>query len=259
MNNWWLCGICVVCLAACGGETEGRSITLRWVAGSAAQAEHNREFTTDTGWDVSLDEAFVAVGPVFALAPAKDELDAVAEWMRHALVPVAHAHGGHDAAGGLRVRAELLEPAMLDALSSDRVPLLTTEGEEGAVDTIKIEIAQKSSRLPEALRGHQAYVRGRASRGSEQVQFEGGLAELGDDEPSRRVEIDVDFSLREGGELGLTVNALEWFRHAEFDQLHAPAGGVAQISADDQLGRAWKVGVRSPPAFEVSFTKAKKD
>ena len=254
-----LLAACMLCASACGGETEGQSIRARWLAGSETQGEHNREFTTDTGWDVTLSEAFVAVGPIFAIAPAQDRLDAVASMLRHALVPVARAHGGHDAAGGLRVRAELLEPVALDALSTDAVTLLNAEAEAGAVDTMKIEIAQLTSDLPEELHGHQAYVRGRASRDAEQISFEGGLVELPDDEAERRVETPVDFTLEDGGAFGLSVNAVEWFRHAEFDQLARTADGVAQINPDDQVGRAWKVGVRAPAAFTVTFAVHRKD
>lgn len=251
----WL-GWCL--LAACGGETAGQRVLLHWNIGSAEQAERNTAFTTDTGWDVTLEEAHVAVGPIYALAPAPTQLDAVASVARELVLPVAHAHDGYDAATGRRVRAELLEVITFDALDPEVRDLGAFEADAGEVATLKIEIARLTNALPESLHGRQAYVRGHAQRDDRDIPFEGRLVELrADDDTARRVETDSDFLLEAGGTLDVSVDARAWLRLAEFDQLTASGDDdVAHITEDSQVGRAWKVGVREPSAFSVTWQAA---
>lgn len=242
-------------VCACGGETEGQSISLDWQVARAT--ESSKAFTTDTGWNVTLDEARVGLDSVFAIAPASEGKSAVA-WLSDLLVPVARAHGGHDDANGLRVRAELLDPLVVDVLRDSNERLPTVIGEAGDIATIKLEIARPGSKLPDSLNGFQAYARGTAEKDGTRIAFQGGL-HIADREPARRVETKVDFALSEGGTLTLAVHADEWFRDAEFDRLPEADGGEARaISADDQVGRAWGIGVRSPDAFEVTW-KSRKD
>jgi hypothetical protein len=244
----------LVFLCACGSDTAGQSISIGWTVASAA--DESKSFTTDTGWQVTLDEARVGLDSVFAIAPAAEKQGAVA-FLSHLLVPVAHAHGGHDDASGLRVRAELLDPVVVDVLADGPERFGSLPGEAGEVATIKLELARPDSDLPDSLHGFQAYVRGVAEKNGEQVPFAGGV-HIADDEPSRRVETAVKFELSEGGTLTLAVSAAEWLREADFDRLPEADDADREITADSQVGRAWMIGVRSPAAFEVTW-KPRKD
>jgi hypothetical protein len=247
----WLIGLFVLA-CACGGETEGQSIAIRWNVEAADRAETDREFVTDTGWQVRLDTARVAVESMLALAPKKDSIGAVARVSRWFL-PVAHAHGGHDEATGKRIRAEWLDPFVIDALAPERASLGSYSAEAGAVDMLKLELARTKTRLEDDLHGFRAYVAGTAERDGERVSFEGGLS-FADEEPARRVETPVELELVEGGTLTLDVHVSEWLRDAEFDRLPG-SDSVAprEIAPETQVGRAWAIGVRSPAAFSFSW------
>ncbi|HKU40344.1 MAG TPA: hypothetical protein VJR89_19420 [Polyangiales bacterium] len=244
MTRWLWVALLFCC--ACT-DTEGQLVAMHWsVGGDPAE----REFTTDTGWQVTLEEAHAALESLFAIAPTRAEPGAVARLSRW-LVPVARAHGGHDDAMGRRVRTELLDVGPVDALAEP--PRSEVESAEaGRVETLKIELA-RSKELPSDAHGLTAYVRGTAERDGQRVEFSGGVL-LADDEAARRIEARVGFELGEGGTLHVTLRPSEWFRQAEFERL--PEGG--EISLDNQVGRALQIGVRSPDAYEVSW-KARKD
>ncbi|HKP58982.1 MAG TPA: hypothetical protein VJV78_19810 [Polyangiales bacterium] len=251
----WLCWSWVVLGCACGAETEGQSIAIHWTLG-ADDASAEREFVTDTGWQVSLDEARVGIASVFAIAPSADKPSAVAR-ISGLFVSVAHAHGGHDDASGRRIRAELLDVIALDVLADEPQRTAAESAEAGDIETMKFELARAKDKLPAELHGKAAWVRGSAERNGTRVSFEGGVS-LADDEPARRVETRVKLSLSEGGTLRVGVRPSEWFRSAEFDRLPEAADDEpSQITPDDQVGRAWTIGLRSPAAFDVSWDRAK--
>lgn len=240
--------------SGCGGETAGESIAVRWQVAGADDAA--KTFTTDTGWNVTLDEARVGIDSVFAIAPEAKSRGAVAR-LTDLFVSVAHAHGGHDDAEGRRVRAEWLDPIAVDALQDSAERLGTVPGEAGDIATIKLEIAKSADALPAALQGFQAYVRGTAEKDQLHIPFAGGV-HVAEDEAARRVETKVDFSLRDGGALAISVHPEEWLREAEFDRLpEAGDGAVREIATDNQVGRALLIGVRSPAAFEVTYASDK--
>jgi hypothetical protein len=247
MKNWAWCGVLLAC--ACGGDTAGQSVAIQWALGAESV---EREFVTDTGWQVQLEEAHLGIEAVFAIAPSADQPGAVARLSR-LLVPVAHAHGGYDDANGRRVRAELLDLIALDALADAPDELGVESAEAGAIETIKIELVRTRDKLPSSLHGHAAWARGSAEREGTRVSFEGGVS-FADQEPARRVETRAKFSLSEGGTLRVGVRPSEWFRHAEFDRLPEAADGAPRaITSGDQVGRAFQIGARSPAAFEVSW------
>jgi hypothetical protein len=241
-------GLC----CACGGETAGEQIALRWQL--AAGDEASRDFVTDTGWHVTLDDARVSIESVLLIAPASDSRGALAS-VRQWLVPVAHAHGEHDAADGQRVRAELLDPIVIDAAAERPRTLGTIPAEAGDVAAFKLMIARTTDDTPDELHGHAAaYVRGRAARDDVRVSFSGGVT-LADSEPARRVERRIQFSLSELGTLTLGVQPSEWFREAEFARI-ATDDAEAEVAIDpaSQVGRAWAIGLRSPEAFDLTWT-----
>lgn len=245
--------IACAALCACGGETAGRVIDIHLrVQPEAEPGRELGEFTTDTGWEVELDEATLAIGSMYAFAPASGP--GAMAWLSDLLVPVAHAHGGFDPASGLRARAELLEPVAIDLLAADGQELSDVEAEAGALAKLALDIAKPDADLPEAVHGHQAWVAGEATRGAERVRFEGGL-DIPDEGLKRRIETEVEgIELEDGGTLVLSLRPSRWLHDANFDRLAAPAEGEpAEITRESQVGRAWLIGARSPAVIHVNW------
>jgi len=244
-----LCGTVVLSLVACG-ETEGEVVTIDVAVETPTSPT---SFVTNTGWEVSLDEARVAMGPWFAFAP-RFEGGAVAA-LRAFLFPRAHAHGGTDPLNGRRVRAEWLDQVAFDAVpGSDPVMLGAIEAESGAIDAVSVTLNPPDAVNAVVMNDHHLWVRGEATKDSRTIRFEGGL-DIPDEGLSRRVEgIPIDAFLEEGGRWTITVRPEQWFLDADFDRLtEQGADGVYRITPDSQVRSAWLLGARSPRAYAARF------
>lgn len=235
-------------LSACG-DTQGDVVTIE-VALEAPSAPST--FVTDTGWEVRLDEAQIAMGPLFAFAP-RFEGGAVAA-IRSFLFPVARAHGGTDPLNGRRVRAEWLRQVVFDAAGTEPAALGQIEAESGEVDAVTVTLNPPDAANAAATEGHHLWARGEASKEGITIAFEGGL-DIPDEGLSRRVEnIPLDAFLEEGGRWVVTVHASEWFRDAQFDRLtEQNEEGVYQITPESQVRSAWLLGARSTRAYTARF------
>jgi hypothetical protein len=239
-------------LCGCASGTEGRIVRVELAV--QAEPEPERElgaFETATGWEVTLDRAELALSAIYAFAPEQEP--SVMARLSRLIVPVAHAHGGHDPLSGKRVRAELIEPLAADLLSEGRLELGEIEAEAGAVAALAVDIASPSSPATAELDGHQAWVSGEARRGDARIRFAGGL-QIPDDGLMRRVETMVaDLELEDGEKLVIGIRPSVWLRQAEFDRLAPGADGEpAAITAESQVGRALFIGARSPAAFSMN-------
>jgi hypothetical protein len=239
--------------SACASGTEGRIVPVQVAVQS--QAEPDRalgSFETRTGWEVTLDRAELALSAIYAFAP--DQEPSVMAQLSRAIVPVAHAHGGHDPLTGKRVRAELIEPLVIDMLDDRRRELAEVQAEAGSVEAVAVDIAAPGSSVTDELEGDQAWVEGEAQRGELRVRFAGGV-QIPDEGLVRRVEAKLERAgpgLDAGDILVLGLRARVWLDNAEFDRLEAADGDEPRtITADSQVGRAWFVGVRSPEALSL--------
>jgi hypothetical protein len=239
---------CVPVLGGCG-STEGSVVTVD-VALEAPSSPST--FTTKTGWEVRLDEASIAMGPLFAFAPRFDG-GAIAA-IRSFLLPVAHAHGGTDPLNGRRIRAEWLPQIVFDAISEEPLLLGAIEAESGLVDAVTVTLNPPGSDQAAILHGHHLWVRGEATKDSTSIRFEGGL-DIPDEGLSRRVEnIPIDAFLEKGGRWVVTVHASQWFQDAQFDRLTEQNGeGVFLITPESQVRSAWFLGARSTRAYGARF------
>jgi hypothetical protein len=238
-------------LGGCASGTEGRIVQVHLALQAESEADRAPGvFETDTGWEVRLDRADLALSAIYAFAPEREPsvMARVSRW----IVPVAHAHGGHDPLSGKRVRAELVEPLAIDLLADEPRDLGTIEAEAGPVDALAVDIAEPASPLTDELDGHQAWVSGEARRGDELVRFEGGL-KISDRDLTRRIETNVaDLELDDGDALVISIRPSVWLRAAEFDRLATTADDEPRvITPETQVGRAWFIGVRSPAAFSL--------
>ena len=250
MKRWCYAGW-IAALCACSSGTEGKIVQVELVMQPVAEAEAALgSFETATGWQVTLEQAVLALSGIYGYAPEK-EPSAIARLSR-LFVPVAHAHGGYDPVTGRRVRVELVEPMMVDLLDADGLDLGVVEAEAGTVETFAIEIAAPSPDLPEEMHGHQAWIAGEARRDDEVVRFAGGL-DVPDVALTRRIEASADdVVLEEDSTLVLSVRPSVWLREANFDRLEPAAGDEPRaITAESQVSRAWFIGVRSPAAFSA--------
>lgn len=213
--------------------TAGVPITL-----TLAFEGSERSFVTASGWEVELTEARAVLGPVYAYAPSG------ATALRRALGPAqALAHAGHLIDGRV-VRAELLEPRVIDALAPV-ADVATLDGLAGELDALRITLAPGDTGGP--THGHVAWVAGVARREGEAVAFEGGLDLEGD----RLRTIDgvaagEGATLDEGARLVVGADARAWLAEADFSAL---AGGA--ITADSQPHRALYLGVRSAASWRA--------
>jgi hypothetical protein len=239
---------CVPVLGGCGG-TEGRLVTIDVVLEAPSSPS---TFTTNTGWEVRLDEARIAMGPLLAFAPRFDG-GAIAA-IRSVLLPVAHAHGGTDPLNGRRVRAEWLPQIAFDAISEEALLLGAIEAESGLVDAVTVTLDPPGAGQAAILHNHHLWARGEATKDGTSIRFEGGL-DIPDEGLSRRVEnIPIDAFLEEGGRWVVTVLAPEWFQDAQFDRLTEQDGeGVFLITPESQVRGAWLLGARSARAYAARF------
>lgn len=241
--------LCSVLLLGACGNTEGDVVTIEVALETPSSPS---TFTTDTGWEVRLEQARIAIGPLFAFAP-RFEGGSVAA-VRSFLFPVARAHGGTDPLNGRRVRAEWLRQIAFDAMAAEPMSLGLIEAESGEVDAVTVTLNPPEAGNAETTEGHHAWVRGEATKNGTTIAFEGGL-DISDEGLSRRVEnIPIDAFVEEGGRWVVAVHASEWFRDAQFDRLtEHNEDGVYLITPESQVRSAWLLGARSTRAYSARF------
>lgn len=245
-----LAGLMTVLLAAaCDSGTGGRpvSFTLSMGTGTASPGDQPAVFRTGTGWGVTLEEACVAVGPVYLWLGAGH---LTGRWPR--LIRRAEAHVGDQHFYGGEVRGEWVGQIVLDALAPHPVELTGLSGLEGSVRSFSLQLDPPAPTLTNAacLHGHHAYVVGVASRDEHEVPFEGGLV-IENIGTSRRVEgLALSGHLADRGRVNITVFPRAWFDGARFETLTSrnPAGRFV-ITRDSQVHAAWFVGARGAHAF----------
>jgi hypothetical protein len=244
-----------LCLGGCESGTEGRAVRFDLAIGSVAEEGEPGPgvFETETGWRIVLDEARVALGPVYLYAASDSLAERLAQIF--VLLPVARAHGGTDPYAGRVVRGELLDSFVLDALDPERRVWTGLPGSAGGVESLRVDLPGPEAESAGSLRGYHAWVRGTATRGDERVPFAGGLT-IPSDGLSEQVEgIALDGLLDDGATVTLAVRPHAWFDGAHFERLPPPGGdGVRPIVADSQVRNAWYLGARSLAGYVATIT-----
>lgn len=228
--------------AACG-TTPGRVITVML----RARADGSPSFTTATGWDVTVTEARLVLGPVYILAPRTTAL------LQLFQMPVALAHGGADEYATLGIRAEWLDQISLDMLATEPTILGEGNGVAGAIGDAEVDIDPPGTAISSATHGHQAWLVGTASMGATMIPFEGGL-DIADLTIARRVQgIPCSGDVDDGSELTVGVHLHSWLDRMDFDRLPAPSSGaVREIVPGTQPYNAWLLGARTSTAFAIT-------
>lgn len=234
---------------ACEPGTGGRRVMFDLAIEPAPQS---RAFRTALGWDVTLTEACVSVGPLYLHANP-----GLSASLRHAydwLVPSAHAHPGIDHFNGGEVRGEWLDQIVVDLTSAGRVELGVREGIAGEARSVTLGIHPPqlgALGAPACLRGHQAYVVGIATRDSATVRFEGGL-DVEAVGTKRRLQVSTAVIIEDRHRLLVTVDPRPWLDQVKFDELAVDsARSHALIAPKSQAARAWELGIQTAGAFKV--------
>lgn len=215
------------------------------------------QFTTSSGWDVTLSEARVALGPVYLYenAPA----DALNEpWWRidRFLVPSARAHAGDQQFFGGAVLAEYVAQVAFDALSTTPLDLGTTTATVARARSCSLRLDPPNAANLDALHGHHLWARGQATKDGATIEFEGGL-DLAETGTQRRVDgLAIEADLDDGGAFTLTVHPEAWFDQADFSTLAAPQEGTTrEITSASQVRGAWFIGARGYRAYSGEWTR----
>jgi hypothetical protein len=261
-------------LTAGCGTTGQEHVTFAARAAGFAHGAGPVQFTTSTGWAVTLSEARVAVGPLYLntlepLACDGCESRSLIDRLSDALVPRAWAHG-EDHLGAGRIAGQVTEQVEVDALSP--TPVVMPRGGDGVdlpVRSAEVWLFNRDG----AMRGAAIRVAGVAERTVDgralRVPFRGALvadASITNAQTpldlARRVRgIPVDLTLAEGGVLTVRVDPRQWFTGADFSELLEAAGADDEervFSPMDNVGRAFLNAARSSRGvytFEFGMTR----
>ncbi|AKF04429.1 hypothetical protein [Sandaracinus amylolyticus] len=214
----------------------------------------------DAPFVVEMLEAQLVVGAIY-LFPPRPRSTSLLDLVRPAR---ALAHAGDDNEAGTNAIAEHLDQHVVDAARPDVVDLGPTLAEASRVDRASVLLDHPRGALATLgadgpTRGHLAWVRARATRGTTIVEVEAGL-DIPNTPLRRRVdEIPPESarSLERGVRVVLGVRASEWLREVDFAALvpehHDPAHGAARVvvSAPSQLHGAWQLALTRPQAFAL--------
>lgn len=259
MNNRYRAVLCSLLLGSwvhcdMASGTGGRAIQfdLRITSSPA-------EFTTSTGWHVKLEQAVVALGPIFIYhnpPPLAQKFVPYPDWRGrfwNTLVPSAHAHAGDEHFFGGEVKGEFLGQIAFDVLNANGMDQPDIPGTLGRAQSASIWLEPPRTSIQgqaAALHGHHAYVVGTAEKDAIVIPFEGGL-DIENEGTKRRVDgIPLDMQLDDNRRLIFVVHPKAWFDAAHFDRLvEKNAVGRYVITPESQVRTAWFIGARGFSAF----------
>jgi hypothetical protein len=238
--------------AGCAPSTGGEHVTFSVRGGGFEHAEPSVRFTTNSGWNVTLLQARIALGPVYLNTVAPIAHHRVLQRISDFLVPTAWAHGESHLGQG-QIVGQVTEQIEVDALSPNTVEI--PNGGDG------IDVPVRSAELwfynrEGSMSGAAIRVEGVAERDiedrHEQVHFRGALvmdASLATPQTpidvARRVRgIPVDFTLAHGGVLTVRVDPRTWFQGADFSEIRGESD-IADFTTNDNVGRAFVNATRA--------------
>lgn len=258
MNRIALASTITSCLlfagVACDADTGGAIVPVALSVQSLPEpGSPLGVFTTDTGWDVVLTDARIELGSFYAFAK-----DAIDDPFASLLGPsIARAHGGIDPLSGRRVRAQYLEPVVVDALVATESALGTILAEAGELEVAEVRLTDPNPANAAALHGGHLYVAGTATKDATSVDFAGAVT-IPDEGTSRRIEgIAIDGSLASGTTIELSLEAARFFGGVHFDEMPVadPMTGIRPIAPGSQPYAAIGLGLRNPRAYAVALTE----
>ncbi len=254
--------------AASCGETLGRPVLFEiGLEVDAGDDDDPASFSTATGWEVELEQAVIAVGPIYLYEnrPIASVPDDASEWGLQALVsgvgelllPTAHAHAGDNIFDGGVLKGEMLHQIAFDLLAApSRVGLGTARGIAGPVGSFSVILWEPTGQTlgaTDALGDYHAYVSGTASKDGQTIAFEGGVV-IPDIGVNRRVDgLAADFELDDDGLFIVSLDPAAWFDSANFELLLSQSEpddqGRYALHEDTQVAIAWTQALRRPRSW----------
>lgn len=256
----------VAALSSCN-ETAGEAISYRTGAlGSTSTGEPVDEFENARGWTVRLDEARLAIGPVYFYdAPPLAHL-----WLERGLqralgVGTAQACPAHAQYDRGAVLGEVLAQYVVDLLGDEVTDTGDTAGVAGHMQMFELHFhppgeitAGSPSDAFEALDEGTIRLSGVATRDDQEVPFVTSFT-IPDEGTWRIVEsIEADIQLQpdavDSGRAVVLVYLDQWLYNVEFDSLtETDEDGSFEITEDTQAWTALLGAVRSRYSYGVEW------
>ena len=202
--------IMLIAFASCEATTGARRVEFDTSVMGVGGSEPFENVPPDgvEPWTVSLEEAWIALGPVYLF-----EGEPLLGRLYHALVmPRAFAHPGHYQEG--EALGEALDQRVIDLLASEPTRLGVTDAVTGQCRSARLGIGTPEEGLEGAdhLDGHAVLLRGLARRDAEEVPFE---AWLDIDLYVEGISFEHDLDGSPGGLL-VEVDLTRWLRRVDF-------------------------------------------
>jgi len=250
--------------AACElSGTGGRGIVFRMGLRTALAPGETRpgEFTTDTGWRVTLTSARMVLGPIYLFEnPSPLQASPLGRWWRRVgevLAPTAHAHETFFSGG--RVLGEWDREVVFDLLADggEARVLGRSPGIAGVARSFSLLLQPPSRALgaeAAVLEGRSVLLEGTASREGRTVAFRAALDFPPPVELQRVEFVPTEAELEDDGLFVVELQPHRWFQGALFERLQVPAGGGAvAVPPESQVHRALLVNVRRHTAFSAAW------
>lgn len=242
----------VSALAHCGdaGETTGRVRVTFPVAVRGVHAESDNSY----GWHVTVEQAYVALGPVrwYEGAP----IFGLNVFERMMGVRLAYAHPGHYVPG--EALADVTQVRVIDLMAATPTALDDATGVSGECLSARVELHAPDASLGTAaapLHGLAVWTRGTATRMGVTVRFEGGVPI---DYAVRGIPARATFGAS-GGYL-LSVDLAQWFDRTDFSTLMAPDdGGAAPITMTSEVANGLYRGATNGAAYGFAWQSIARD
>jgi len=243
-------------LATGCATTSGERLQVEAVlAGGTTSGSSPTSFTTVAGWEVDLEEARVALGPIYLY-----DGEPMARLRWPSLVPTAWACGAHAQYSYGETLAEILDQHAVDLLAAELVSVGFLDGLAGTIRSAEVHLHPpgevSSSSGFELLDGETLQLRGVASQGEVEVPFAVGLT-VPDEATMRIVESvrvdEVELVADQPGALQVEVLVDRWLASVDFGSLTVEEEGVYAFDEDSQAWSALLMGVRSREAYAVTW------
>lgn len=249
-------------LQACGSDTtSGKRVVLHTrltLEPSAASG-----FATAAGWNVTLSQAMLAMGPVYYFdgAPPLEVARNSRDWQRAARwlgLGTAHAHPGHYVAGN--AMGQMLEASGVDVLGGV-TELPDGDGVSGTYRSGRFTFrAATVGALSAELGENVALVAGSAEKEGQELRFFVASAELSDVAKSAAKgqvegcefsEVDVEAD----GTVTVVVNPAVWFNLVDFSAIEpGSAEAPSSFPAGSQPKIAFAQGLAQLSAYKFSYS-----
>ncbi|MBK8997057.1 MAG: hypothetical protein IPM35_15095 [Myxococcales bacterium] len=230
-------------------DTGGSRVEL----GTRVTAKGAEGFTNAAGWNVKLDRALVATGPLYYFEGAPVLARALG-W----LVGTAHAHPGHYQAG--ETEGEMLEEWSVDLLAGP-AELPRGRGVTGTVRSATFSFGEEAAGpVAGELGGHVVLLEGTATKDASSVDFR-ALADVADvldlgGKPLVEGCLFEEVELTARSTVSVEIDLGLWLGQVDFGALTPPAGGgVATLEPGTTPHEDFTRGLRKAASYRFSLSK----